>query len=296
MNRRKFLQSGAAFGAISSGGMTARSYAAVLGANDRVSLGIIGLGRRGLIVSNGFVQDPRVRIVALCDVYGEQTQNFQSKMQAHLSQPALSVRHQDLLARKDVDAVYITTPDHLHVMIASDALAAGKHVYLEKPTVHHWKDRTQLQQAAAAQWKTSAVRNAATQRRALRAGEDVSSSTPASWARSCSCAPFGTTFRGSAAMFPTHRSPPTWTGIFFLALHRKCPSSMLDIPHGVHFPITAQALLADILTHWVDVAQWMLNDAHPVSASALGGIYTTCTDTSRTPILSAPSCSTKTGI
>ena len=147
MNRRDFLQTGAAFGAISSSGMTARSYAAVLGANDRVSLGVIGLGRRGLIVSNGFAQDPRARFVALCDVYGEQAKNFQAKMQAHLSQPTLSVRYQDLLARKDVDAVFVATPDHLHVMIGSDALAAGKHVYLEKPTVHHWKDRVRLQQA-----------------------------------------------------------------------------------------------------------------------------------------------------
>ena len=171
MNRRKFLQSGAAFGAISSGGMTARSYAAMLGANDRVSLGVIGLGRRGLIVSNGFVQDPRVRIVALCDVYGEQTKNFQSKMQAHLSQPALSVQYQDLLARKDVDAVLIATPDHLHVMIGSDALACREERLSRKTYRPSLEGSDSSPTGGRAQRQDSTVRNAAAQRRALRAGE-----------------------------------------------------------------------------------------------------------------------------
>src|SRR5215469_12522397 len=126
MNRREFLYSGAAITAMSTGSMTARSYASVLGANDRVQLGVIGLGRRGTIVANGFVQDSRVRIVALCDVYCKQTSDFQGRFQAHLAQPALSVDYHDLLAHKDVDAVLITTPDHLHVEIGSDALDAGK--------------------------------------------------------------------------------------------------------------------------------------------------------------------------
>ncbi len=272
MNRRKFLQSGAAFGAISSGGMTARSYATILGANDRVSLGVIGLGRRGLIVSNGFVQDPRVRIVALCDVYGEQTKNFQSKMQAHLSQPSLSVQYQDLLARKDVDAVLITTPDHLHVMIGSDALAAGKNVYLEKPTVHHWKDRTHLQQAAE---HSGRILQCGTQQRSgahyAQAKREFFDSgklgkvvlVRAVWHN----------FPWQRRDVPSLPKPADLDWELFLGPAPKVPFEYDRYTSWRSFPDYGAGVLADILTHWVDVAQWMLNDAHPVSASALGGIY-----------------------
>ena len=61
MNRRHFLYSGAA-AAVTARGMNARAYAAILGANERVGLGVIGLGRRGSIVCNGFLQDSRVQV------------------------------------------------------------------------------------------------------------------------------------------------------------------------------------------------------------------------------------------
>jgi len=272
MNRREFLHATAAFGAMSSAGMTARSYASVLGANDRVSLGVIGLGRRGLIVSNGFVQDPRVRIVALCDVYGEQTSKFQTRMQSHLSQPALSVRHQDLLARKDVDAVLITTPDHLHVMIGSEALAAGKHVYLEKPTVHHWKDRMRLQQAVE---HSGRVLQCGTQQ---RSGAHYAQAKREFFDRG----KLGNVVLVRAVWhnFPWQRrdvpslpKPADLDWDLFLGPAPKVPFEYDRYTSWRSFPDYGAGLLADILTHWIDVAQWMLNDAHPVSASALGGIY-----------------------
>ena len=69
MNRRDFLYAGAATAAA----MSARSYGRILGANDRVGIGVIGLGRRGTIVGGAFLQDQRARIVAVCDIYDAQT-------------------------------------------------------------------------------------------------------------------------------------------------------------------------------------------------------------------------------
>lgn len=272
MNRREFLQASAALGTVSAASMTARSYAAVLGANDRVSLGVIGLGRRGLIVSNGFVQDPRTRIAALCDVYGEQTRNFQSKMQAHLSQPAISVRHQDLLARKDVDAVLITTPDHLHVMIASDALSAGKNVYLEKPTVHHWKDRGQLQQALQ---RSGKILQCGTQQRSgahyARAKQEFFDS--GKLGRVVLVRAVWHNFPWQRRDIPNTPKPADLDWDLFLGPAPKVKFEYARYTSWRSFPDYGAGLLADILTHWVDVAQWMLNDSHPVSASSLGGIY-----------------------
>jgi len=146
MNRRDFLVTAAT----TTAGMTARSYAQVLGANNRVGLGVIGLGRRGTIVSAAFLQDDRVSIRAVSDVYDAQTKLYISRLIKDVPQPAASVAYEELLARKDVDAVLIATADHLHVTIAKDGLGAGKHIYLEKPTLHRWHERKTLIDTAAA--------------------------------------------------------------------------------------------------------------------------------------------------
>jgi len=140
MNRRNFLYASAATAA----SMSARSYGRIPGANDRVGLGIIGLGRRGAIVSSAFLEDERAGIHAVCDIYDVQTKAFLSRLPKDLPPPHTSVAFQELLSRADVDAVLISTPDHLHVTMAKAALEAGNHVYLEKPTLHRWEDRAIL--------------------------------------------------------------------------------------------------------------------------------------------------------
>src|ERR1700678_4493131 len=64
MNRRRFLYGSAA---ASAAAMSARSYGRILGANDRVGVGVIGLGRRGTIVSAALLEDKRAHVVAVCD-------------------------------------------------------------------------------------------------------------------------------------------------------------------------------------------------------------------------------------
>src|SRR3954452_9344913 len=108
---------------------SAASYSRVLGANDKVQLGVIGFGGRGTFVSGVFQKNASVKIAAICDVYG-------TRLDAGL-QTAPGARgfrdHRKLLEMKEVDAVYIATPDHWHAQTAIDALHAGKDVYVEKP-------------------------------------------------------------------------------------------------------------------------------------------------------------------
>ena len=272
MNRRQFLYSGTALTAMSTGSMNARSYASILGANDRVSLGVIGLGRRGTIVSDAFAEDPRVRIVALCDVYDEQAKQFQGHLKAHLSQPTLSVRYQELLARKNVDAVLIATPDHLHVQVARDALEAGKNVYLEKPTLHHWSDRAALVQAASA---NKQILQCGMQQRSgahyMRAKQEFFAAgklgdvvlVRAVWSN----------FEWQRRNIVSEPKPAGLNWELFLGPAPHVPYQTARYSSWRSYPDYGGGLLADILTHWVDVAQWMLDDAHPITASALGGIY-----------------------
>ena len=267
MNRRTFLATTAAASAAS---FTARSYAAILGANDRVNLGVIGLGRRGTIVSNGFVKDPRVKLAALCDIYGAQTTQYQKRLAAHLSSPSTHVRYQEILANKDIDSVLIATPDHLHVQIGSDALAAGKNVYLEKPTVHDWKSRTRLEKAAAASThvlqcgmqQRSGAHYAAAKQEFFDSGKlgDVVL-VRAIW----------NNFPWQRRDLPAAPKPADLDWDLFLGPAPKVPYEYARYSSWRSFPDYGSGVLADILTHWVDVAQWMLSDDKPQRAASLGG-------------------------
>ncbi|HYO83339.1 MAG TPA: Gfo/Idh/MocA family oxidoreductase [Bryobacteraceae bacterium] len=110
-------------------GLTALSYSRVLGANDRIGLGVIGVGSRGTHVMGLFQKNADVEVRAVCDVYGLRVD------QALTRAPGAKgfSKHEDLLARKQIDAVLIGSPDHWHKDHAIDAMNAGKDVYVEKP-------------------------------------------------------------------------------------------------------------------------------------------------------------------
>lgn len=109
------------------------------GANDALTLGFIGLGQQAMYLLNGFLTIPGVKVVAGCDVYDIKRNRFAHKVKTFYdgrkerSDVKVYERYQDLLARADIDAVVIATPDHHHAHIAIAACKAGKNVYLEKP-------------------------------------------------------------------------------------------------------------------------------------------------------------------
>jgi predicted dehydrogenase len=268
MNRRDFLVTAAS----ATAGLSARSYSQILGANDRVGLGVIGLGRRGTIVGAALLQDDRARIRAVCDVYDAQTKLFLSRLLKNLPQPAIFVAYEELLARKDVDAVLIATPDHLHVGIAKDALSAGKHIYLEKPTLHHWSERNTLVDAASA---NKLVLQCGMQQRSgahyIRAKQEIFAErmlgkvvfARAVWHN----------FPWQTRNIKPEAEPPGLDWARFLGPAPSVPYETVRYTSWRYFPDYGNGLLADILTHWADVAQWMLDDARPRNAVALGGIY-----------------------
>ncbi len=110
--------------------------------NDTVNLGFIGLGRQAMFLLNGFMSLDGVKVLAGCDVYGIKRRRFEHRVKATYGSNSVVdtyERYQDILARKDIDAVVIASPDHWHALIAIDAIKAGKDVYLEKPltfTIH----------------------------------------------------------------------------------------------------------------------------------------------------------------
>jgi predicted dehydrogenase len=115
--------------------VSARSASRTLGANDRVNLGFIGVGGMGgghlRALTAQSEQTKDVQVVAVCDVY--KIRKEKARDVARLSEQGVHHDYRDLLAREDVDAVIIATPDHWHAQMAIDAMAAGKDVYLQKP-------------------------------------------------------------------------------------------------------------------------------------------------------------------
>ncbi len=129
LNRREFL-SAAGAGAV----LTARSYAQIAGAGERLHVGVIGCGG----MATGHMQTlvkmratDNVEILGVCDVYDKRTADA-----VKLTGGTPYKDYRRLLESKDIDYVLIATPEHWHYQMTMDALAAGKHVYCEKPMTH----------------------------------------------------------------------------------------------------------------------------------------------------------------
>lgn len=130
MNRKTFLQS---TGTLALGAALPRSLRAGVGASDRVNIAAIGINGMGWSDLTAALLNPQVRCVALCDV----DKNVLDKRAGELASQNIKVDtytdYRRILDRKDVDAVIIGTPDHWHCLIMTEACAAGKDVYVEKP-------------------------------------------------------------------------------------------------------------------------------------------------------------------
>src|SRR5216684_8065092 len=115
-------------------GAAALSASRVLGANDRINVGIIGVGGMGF----GHVRmlKPRtdIRITSISDIYTKH--KHRAKDFLGLTDRDIHHDYKDLLARSDVDAVFVVTPDHWHYGMAMDALDVGKDVYVQKPMAY----------------------------------------------------------------------------------------------------------------------------------------------------------------
>jgi predicted dehydrogenase len=155
VNRRNFLRGAAGVGAslgaagrVFAGAVQKKSPTRVLGANDRINIGVIGTGGRGTYVGRQFAaigkQDNSCQVVAVCDVYRRRLNDNKSYYEKEYSAVSGTLDWREVVNRPDIDAVIVATPDHWHARIALAAMDNGKDVYLEKPMCHTLEEVRQL--------------------------------------------------------------------------------------------------------------------------------------------------------
>lgn len=137
LNRRSFLNKAAGAVAGSAFASTALSYGRIVGANDRIALGHIGVGNRGTELhgmASRLKDKYNVETVAVCDLWKNNRERAVANTERSYGRAPRAFQYlEELLALKDVDAVLIATPEHSHSPVLKAAAEAGKHAYCEKP-------------------------------------------------------------------------------------------------------------------------------------------------------------------
>ncbi|HZN60696.1 MAG TPA: Gfo/Idh/MocA family oxidoreductase [Planctomycetota bacterium] len=266
LSRRGFLLESAGAAAV----LSAASYSRVLGAEDKVRLGLIGCGSRGQHVLSLFQMNPSVQVVAVCDVFGDQAE----QTRARAAQAEASSDHRKVLERGDVDAVLIATPDHWHAAIAIEALNAKKHVYVEKPLTLRIDEGPDIVKAARVNQRTCQVgmqqRSGKHYIEAKREYIDKGRLGKVTLARTWW---HGNTYHLRRAPERLQKQPTNLDWARFLG-----PVKWREYDPQQYFNWRAYldfggGQVTDLFTHWIDVVHMFLGEDVPVSAVAAGGVY-----------------------
>src|SRR5579863_4324540 len=156
-NRRHFLKTVGAVSAASIAAANAEAGPRVhmlltdaapsqpVAANDHIQIALIGAGGQGQGDTKTAVQVPGVKLVAVADCYDGRLKHSKEIWGDDIQ---TTRDYNEILARKDIDAVIIGTPDHWHKQASVDAMKAGKDVYCEKPMIHLYSDGPEFIEAA----------------------------------------------------------------------------------------------------------------------------------------------------
>jgi predicted dehydrogenase len=293
-SRREFLKNsmavGAATGTVMSGRGnaspgTAVSYDRVIGANDRIRIGLIGCGGQGRADLTKIIRINNVECVALCDVDDDQAARASRLVTEATSQKAaFSGRDfRKLLERKDIDGVIVGTTDHWHALPAIMACEAGKDVYVEKPLSVAIAEGRAMVEAAR---KFNRVVQMGTQQRSAPHYRDAVEYVKSgglgqirlvrAWAY--------LDWKGEIPVVPDSDPPPNVDYDMWLGPARKRPFNK----NRFHFTFRwywdySGGLMTDWGAHMIDIANWAMGIKAPSSAMSAGGKYGYPNDAMETP-------------
>lgn len=268
INRRRFItEAGATVAGTSL--LTAKSYARVIGANERIQMGIIGSGGRGRSVMGSFNKfADQVEFIHVADVYEP---NINAALKLSRSGAKTTMDYRELLNDKDVVAILNATPDHWHASVLMDAVAAGKDAYSEKPFSYSIEQGAKMVKAVRA---TKQIVQVGMQRRSSEAVRSAK--------KLVDDGVLGEVVMARAQWFWNRKPMPQK-----LQLEGKLDWERFQGPakkryalderrffHWRNFSDYNGGHLTDQGTHLMDVIQWFCNDGKPPrSAVCQGAIY-----------------------
>lgn len=141
------------------------TWARAAGANGDIRVAVVGFNGRGAGHISSLLKIPGCRVVALCDVDSAVLEKGVANLKKQNIEVKAYTDYRKLVEDKDIDAVTIATPNHTHTVIALTALAAGKHVYVEKPVCHNVTEGVALLKAADVAAKRGQILQHGMQRR-----------------------------------------------------------------------------------------------------------------------------------
>lgn len=276
-SRRSFLKKTAAGSAALSLGslmMPKMGYGSYWGANDRINTAVIGVRSRGKAHVKAIHADPLAKILYSCDVDDLIIEEHNTWCKENIGYvPKVIKDFRKILDDKDVDAVFIATPDHWHAPLSIMALKAGKHVYVEKPCSHNPYENELI---VAAQKKYGKVVQMGNQQRSaktsIQAVEEIRNGI------------IGDVYKGEAyysnsresighgnvADVPKSLDWELWQG----------PAPRVAYRDNIHpynwhwFRNWGTGEVHNNGTHEIDVCRWALGVDLPSSVTSFGGTYT----------------------
>lgn len=251
-------------------GVTAASYLRIVGANDTLQLGVIGVGDRGRWDMDQFLANGSVHVGGLCDIYADQIDRGKRKA----ADAKGFSDHRKLLEMKELDAVLIATPDHWHASCAIDALNAGKDVYIEKPLTRTIEEGPEIVKAARVNMRVCQV---GMQQRSgkhyIQAKKEYFESGKLGKITLARTWWHGNSYHLRKAPESLRQKPATLDWTRFLG-----PLKWRDWDPQQYYNWRAYldfggGQVTDLFTHWIDVVHMFLDQEIPKSASAAGGVY-----------------------
>jgi predicted dehydrogenase len=248
-------------------GLTALASTKAFAASNTLRVGVIGAGGRMRSLLDAADAIGSYEIVAVSDVYGPHCDAVVSRSNGLAT---AHIDYREVLDRKDIDAVIIATPDHWHVRVASDAIAAGKDVYLEKPVTHTLEEGAPL---------IKAVRSS---KQILQCGMQQRS-----WSHFRNAVDL---IQGGSLGRITQVRTYWWQNYAVNWAPKPMDESLLDwkqwLGGAPDQPFTLEkysrwrwfwnfggGAMTDLFTHWIDVVHWAMKADQPTRAQMLGDKY-----------------------
>ena len=267
MNRRSFVKSSAAAAA---GVAATLASSKAHGANERIRAGFIGVANRGGQLINAALPHKQLDIVAVCDVYKPKMEEWAAKLDGDIRQYG---DFREMLEQKNIDAIFIATPDHWHALQTIMACDAGKDVYVEKPLAITVKEGRRMVEAAR---RTKRIVQVGTHRRASSMYEDLHQLIRKDSIGKVTvghCYRLSNMWPNGIGRLEDGNPPPGLDWDMWLGPRQARPYRDNIAPYKFRWWQQYSSQMGNWGVHYFDLFRWMVDEEAPASVSAMGGRF-----------------------